>query len=86
MVKHCLKKTVGKSTLIIEELTTVIAEIESTLNNRPLTYLYDDEQGVSRALTPADLIYRHRLAITSSSRQFEANNMAKVWLDTNISF
>ena len=77
MVKCCLRKTVGRSTFTVEELTTVIVEIESTLNNGPLTILYDDEQGMSRALTPADLIYGHRLAITPSSRQFEIDNTSQ---------
>jgi len=77
MVKRCLRKTVGRSTLTVEEFTTVIVDIESTLYNRPLTFLYDDEQGISRALTPADLIYGHRLATTPSSRQFEIDNTAQ---------
>lgn len=77
MVKRCLRKAVGRSTLTVEELRTVVVEIESTLNNRPITFLYDDEQGVSRALTPADLIYGHRLAVTPSSRQFEVDSTAK---------
>ena len=33
-VKRCLKKTIGKSKLIFDELATVLVEIESTLNNR----------------------------------------------------
>ena len=57
IVKHCLKKTVGRCTLTIDELSTVMIEIECTLNNRPLTYLYSDEEGVSQVLTPAHLIY-----------------------------
>jgi len=78
MVKRCLRKAVGCSTLTVEELRTVVVEIESTLNNRPITFLYDDdEQGVSRALTPADLIYGHRLAVTPSSRQFEMDSTAQ---------
>ena len=74
MVERCLRKTVGRSTLTVEELTTMIVGIESTLNNRPLTFLYD---GISRALTPTDLIYGHRLATTPSSRQFEIDNTAQ---------
>ena len=55
-VKCCLRKVVGKSTLMFDELVTIIAEIEATLNNRPLTYVQDDQEGVSYALTPASLI------------------------------
>ena len=48
--------------LTYEELQTVVIEIESTLHNRPLTYIYGDEEGGSRCLTPADLIYGNRLS------------------------
>ena len=42
-VKWCLKKSVGRSLLTFEELRILVVEIEATLNNRPLTYIYDDE-------------------------------------------
>ena len=42
--KRCLKKTIGRSSLSYEELRTVLLEVERTLNNRPLTYLYDEEE------------------------------------------
>ena len=45
-VKRCLKKSVGRSLLTFEELRTLVVEIEATLNNRPLTYIYDDEEGL----------------------------------------
>ena len=56
-VKNCIKKTIGRSTLNFEELCTLLVEVEATLNNRPLTYVYDDENGISYPLTPASLIY-----------------------------
>ena len=65
-VKRCLKKSVGRSLLTFEELCTLVVEIEATLNNRPLTYIYDDEEGLSYPLTPADLIYRKIPKITPS--------------------
>ena len=46
-IKNCLKKTIGRSSLTFEELRTLLIEIEAVLNNRPLTYIYDDENGVS---------------------------------------
>ena len=51
-VKRCLKKSVGRSLLTFEEPHTLVVEIEATLNNRPLTYIYDDEEGPSYPLTP----------------------------------
>lgn len=76
-VKHCLRKTLGRSTLTFDELATVLVEIEATLNNRLLTYVYDDTEGLSYALTPADLIYGYRLARSPDGRQFEVTSTAK---------
>ena len=76
-VKRCLRKTVGKSTLTFDELATILTEIESTLNNRPLTYLYSDDEGPYNAVAPADLIYGHRIASTSSNQQYEVVSTAK---------
>ena len=56
-IKNCIRKTVGFSTLNFEDLNILLIEVEATLNNRPLTYLYDDENSISYPLTPASLIY-----------------------------
>ena len=74
-VKRCLRKTVGRSTLTFEEMQTLLVEIECTLNNRPLTYLYD-EIGVSQPLTPADLIYGRQIVETANGRHFEVMSTA----------
>ena len=37
-VKDCLRKTLGNARLSFEKLLTVLAEVECTLNARPLTY------------------------------------------------
>ena len=76
-VKRCLKKTIGRSTLTLDELTTIMIEIEATLNNRPLTYVHDDSEGISHTLTPADLIYGRRVATTPSGRQFDITSTNK---------
>ena len=67
-VKRCLKKSFGRSLLTFEELRTLVVEIEATLNNRPLTYIYDDEEGLSYPLTPADLIYGRQIATMPHQR------------------
>ena len=65
-VKRCLKKSVGRSLLTFQELRTLV--VEATLNNRPLTYIYDDEEEFSYPLTPADLIYGRQIATMPHQR------------------
>ena len=71
-----IRKTVGRSTLTFEEMRTLLVEIECTLNNRPLTYLYEIE-GVSQPLTPADLIYGQQIVETANGRHFEVISRAQ---------
>ena len=56
--QRCLRKSLGNSKLTQDELCTVLTEVECTLNNRPLTYLYDE---LGEAVTPAHSLYGHRL-------------------------
>ena len=65
-VKRCLKKSVGRSLLTFEELRTLV--VEATLNNRPLTYIYADEEELSYPLTPADLIYGRQITTMPHQR------------------
>ena len=66
-VKRCLKKLMGRASLSFEEMRTLLIEIEGTLNNRPpLTYIYDDEQGVACPLTPSMLIYGRIIATAAN--------------------
>ena len=76
-VKCCLRKTIGQSTLNFDELNTILIEIELTLSNRLLTYLYGDDEGPSCAVTPADLIYGHRIASIATNQQYEVVSTAK---------
>ena len=57
--KRCLKKVLGNAKLKFDELLTVLIEIECTLNNRPLTYIYDEVD--CQPLTPSHLMYGRRL-------------------------
>ena len=56
-VKKCLRKVLGSAKLSFDELSAVLAEVESTLNSRPLTYEYETEQ----VLTPSHLNFGRRL-------------------------
>ena len=58
-VKRCLKKVLRSSKVTLDELHTLVVEVEGTLNNRPLTYLSAEE--FDKALTPSHLICGRRL-------------------------
>ena len=45
--KRCLVKVVGRALLKFDELSTILVEIESVINSRPLTYVYDDTEEIS---------------------------------------
>ena len=69
-VKRCLRKVLGSAKLSYGELETVLFEVESTLNSRPLTY-EPEELGV--ALTPSHLLYGRRLASLSLGVKIDAD-------------
>ena len=60
LVKTCLKKVVGQALLNFEELSCVLAEIESIVNDRPLTYV-PGELNQLEVLTPNHLVYGRKL-------------------------
>ena len=70
-VKRSLRKAVGRAVLRFDELNTLLIEIESVINSRPLTFVYSDSEGVSYALTPAHLIYGRRLVTSPSENHFD---------------
>ena len=54
-VKRCLRKVLGNAKLTVEELSTVLVEVEGTLNARPMTEEYEEFE--SEVLTPSHVIY-----------------------------
>ena len=68
-VKRCLKKIVGSAKLTLDELQTVVIEVEATLNSRPLTYLAADDK--QEPLTPAHLLTGHHLLGLPGSQMLE---------------
>ncbi|KAK3712075.1 hypothetical protein QZH41_006285 [Actinostola sp. cb2023] len=60
MTKICLKKTIGKASLNVIELYTVLTEVEAVLNSQPLTYPYV-EINDDPPLTPSHFLCGHRL-------------------------
>ena len=58
-VKNCLRKVLGNARLTFDELSTLLTEVQSTLNSRPLTYEYNEVE--EEVLTPSHLIYGRRI-------------------------
>ena len=67
-VKRCLKKVIGNARLTFDELSTVLVEVEGTLNSRPINVY--DEVGI-HPLTPSHLIYGRRLSQLADDLQFD---------------
>ncbi|XP_006814541.1 uncharacterized protein LOC102803486 [Saccoglossus kowalevskii] len=55
LAKTAIKKVLGRSFVTYDELNTIITEIESTLNDRPLTYVSTDIDDAT-PLTPSHLL------------------------------
>ena len=56
MTKDALRRTLRRSLLTWEELSTVLCQIEAAINARPLTALTDDPEDV-RPLSPQDFLH-----------------------------
>ncbi|KAL2076831.1 hypothetical protein ACEWY4_027575 [Coilia grayii] len=59
-VKTCLKKVLGRASLSFEEMTTILTEVEATLNSRPLTFVNNDLDE-PQPLTPAHFLVGKRV-------------------------
>ncbi|XP_065060581.1 uncharacterized protein LOC135687855 [Rhopilema esculentum] len=70
-VKRCLKKVIGRSYLTQIELNTILIEVEAVINSRPITYVYDDTDGISYPLTPCQLINGRNLSLLPQDRYYE---------------
>ena len=59
-VKTHLRKILGEVKMTYEEMSTVLCQIEFTLNSRPLTPLHNDDDGIE-ALTPGHFLINRPL-------------------------
>lgn len=62
ITKNALKKTLGRALVTIDELCTIIVEIEAVINERPITYV-SSELNDPEALTPSMLLYGRSITI-----------------------
>ena len=60
MVARAKKKTLGNARLSFDELPTLLTEVESTLNSRPLTYEYNEVD--EEVLTPSHLREKNKIS------------------------
>ena len=70
-VKRCKKKSLVRTTFSYGELNTLLAEIESVVNSKPLTYVEDNQDGVSYTLSPLHLINGWGVTNTPNDSHFE---------------
>ena len=68
-VKTSLRKILKKSLVTFEELQTVLCEIESVINSRPLCYASDED--VNATITPNHLIYGRQLTSFTTTSFFD---------------
>ena len=55
IVKRSIKKSIGRACLSLDQLYTIITEVEAVVNERPLVYVGEEfTSGV--VLTPADFL------------------------------
>jgi transposase InsO family protein len=60
LTKTSLKKVLGRSSVTLETLQTIVTEIEAILNDRPITYV-SSELNDPEPLTPAHLLYGRKM-------------------------
>ena len=60
LTKTALKKVLGRAHINLVTLQTLVVEIETILNNRPLTYVSDDPKDME-PLTPSHLLYGRQI-------------------------
>ena len=78
-MKYHLKRVVGSTKLTFEELTTILTQIESCLNSRPLAPLPCDEDSLE-ALTPGHFLIGQPLeSIPDPSLSYRNLSLLKRW-------
>ena len=58
-VKRCLRKSIGRRKLDLDELHTLIIEVEAIVNSRPLSHILTED--AEEPVTPSHLIHGRRM-------------------------
>ena len=70
MVKRCLQKAAGRKHFTLEQLSTLLTEIEAILNSKPLNYVYGDFES-SFVLTPShSLVLNRKLGLPAIDDEY----------------
>ena len=79
IVKDCLHKALHHRQIIDTELVTILAEVESIVNNRPLMYV-DSDLNCEETLTPAHMLYGRKLFLypTFQTHDYEFDDLDNV--------
>jgi len=60
LTKQAIKKTLGRAFVTLQQLETIVIEIKSKFNDRPLTYVSTDLSD-PEPLTPSHLLFGKRI-------------------------
>ncbi|GFT34280.1 integrase catalytic domain-containing protein [Trichonephila clavipes] len=76
IIKELLKRSLGKSILSFEELSTVICDCEFLINSRPLTYISENPQELI-PLTSAMFLIENRCSDTTDIDELNSRDLRK---------
>ncbi len=78
IVKNCLRRVLGKASLSYEELETVLTDVESTVNQRPLTYVSEDPEDLI-PLTPSLILTGCHSPNIPEAELVDGKGLSKRW-------
>jgi len=71
VTKRCLKKVLNKNTLNYEGFCTLLLKVENVINNRPLTFCYDNPGDYP--LTPNHLLFGRNINFESHKNVYDSD-------------
>jgi hypothetical protein len=82
-IKDMLKKMLGHSKLSWSQLESLLCDVERSMNERPLTYVSDDQDDLV-PLTPSMFLYGPRMSSFPESEVFDAIGLRKAAASMNV--